>query len=244
MRSLFWVVLLLLSTPVWAISESNIIKLVEKAPEAKSSSDLPKLVKALTQSLKTDEDKAYALLTWIVKNIDYDEYKKNQIEKKTSARYSRAEVPESGDILKTRLGVCEDIASLYKNMLDTAKMKAVVIDGCTGKIDKKKGGCKDGSIGHSWNAVWIKDAWELVDTTWAITGKQTTAMEDVTKKRNYEKELKKREKKSSKTYETRADRSVNKKWFMTAPKVMQEDHQPKDEKWLLTKPRDRKNKNL
>ena len=244
MRLIFLAVVLFLSAPVWAISESNFMKLVEKAPEVQSSSDLPKLVKALTQNTKTDEDKAYVLLAWIVKNIDYDEYKKNQIESKNSARHSRAEIPESGDILKTRLGVCKDIASLYQRMLKQADIEAVVINGCTGEINKKTKKCKDGSPGHSWNAVWIDKQWELVDPTWAITGKQTTAMEDITKKRNYEKELKKREKKSAKTYEPRANRSVNKKWFMTTPKTMEADHHPDDDKWLLIKPRDRRNKNL
>ena len=244
MRILLVIICLFLSVPVWAVSESNIIKLVEKAPEVKSEADLANLVKRLTQPLKEEEDKAYVLLTWIVKNIDYDEYKKNQIEDKTSSRHSRAEIPESGDILKTRLGVCADITNLYQRMLKQANMQAVVINGCTGEINKKTKKCKDKSPGHSWNAVWIKDQWVLVDPTWAITGKQTTALEDITKKRVYEKELKKREKRASKTYEVRSDRKVNKKWFMTSPKTMEQDHHPEDEKWLLTRPRDRKNKNL
>ncbi len=244
MRSLIFVVCLLFSSPLWAISESNITELVEKVPEAKSSSDLPKLVKKLTQNLKTDEDKAYVLLTWIVKNIDYDNYKKDQIEMTMTRHYSRAEVPESGDILKTRLGVCEDIAKLYQKMLQQARMKAVVIDGCVGEINPRTKKCKDGNSGHTWNAVWIDGQWELVDPTWAITGKTKNAMEDITRKSKYERELKKREKKSAKTYEVRSDRKVNKKWFMTNPKTMAEDHHPEDEKWLLIKPRDRRNKNL
>ena len=236
--------ILFFTSSVWSAPDSTIAKLVEKAPEIKSSSELPKLVRKLTQGLRKDEDKAYALLTWIVKNIDYDDYKMEQIDKKMTSKHSRVEVPNSGDILRTRLGVCEDIAKLYKKMLDQADMKAVVINGCTGEVDKKKGGCKDGSAGHTWNAVWIDKQWELVDPTWAITGKQTAAMGDVTKKSKYEKELKKREKKSSHTYEMREDRNVNKKWFMTNPKAMEEDHQPNDKRWLLTKMRDRKNKDL
>ena len=76
MRILLIIICLFFSAPVWAVSESNIIKLVEKAPEVKSEADLANLVKRLTQPLKEEEDKAYVLLTWIVKNIDYDEYKK------------------------------------------------------------------------------------------------------------------------------------------------------------------------
>lgn len=244
MRYFLLSLFLLFSVSCWAVSDSQIAKLVENAPEVKSESELSNLVKKLTQGLKKEEDKAYSLLTWIVKNIDYDDYKMNQIDKKMESQYARAEIPESGDILKTRLGVCEDIANLYKKMLEQAEMKAVVIAGCAGEVDKKKGGCKDGSAGHTWNAVWIDKQWELVDPTWAITGKQTNAMSDVTRKRKYERELKKRERKSAHTYKPREGRSVNKKWFMVSPSTMEADHQPNDKKWLLTKTKDRRNKDL
>ena len=243
MRLLYFILFLSLATPVWAISESNATYVVKKASEAKSSADLPQLVKSLTRNVKADESKAYVLLTWIVKNIDYDDYKKRQIDKKATSRYSRSEIPEQGDILKTRLGVCEDIANLYKQMLEEAGMKAVVINGCIGEVDRN-GDCVDGSAGHSWNAVWIDDQWEFVDPTFAITGGNKNAMEDVTRKAKYERELKKREKKLSDNYEARKGRSVNKQWFMTDPKKMQQDHHPEDKKWLLLKIRDRRDKNL
>lgn len=236
--SLFWII------SGWATPDSIILRQVENAPEAKSQEDLPKLVKKLTHNLDKEEDKAFALLAWIVKNIDYDDYKKNQIEDKMASKRSKAEIPESTDILKTRLGVCGDIAALYQKMLAEADIKATVIDGCNGEIDPRTKKCKEGTPGHSWVAVWLNGQWEFVDPTWAITGKQVNAMEDVTKKRTYEKELKKRERRAARTYQTRTDRSVNKKWFMTSPRIMAEDHQPAEEKWLLLKTRDRKNKNL
>ena len=61
MRILLIIICLFFSAPVWAVSESNIIKLVEKAPEVKSEADLANLVKRLTQPLKEEEDKAYVL---------------------------------------------------------------------------------------------------------------------------------------------------------------------------------------
>ncbi|MBR6231840.1 MAG: hypothetical protein IKQ99_01920 [Alphaproteobacteria bacterium] len=243
MRLLYLILFLSLATPVWAISESSATHVVKKATEVKSDADLPQLVKSLTRGVRTDKDKAYVLLTWIVKNIDYDDYKKRQVDKKAYSRYSRTEIPAEGDILKTRLGVCEDIADLYKRMLEEAEMKAVVINGCTGETDRK-GNCADGSAGHAWNAVWIDNQWEFVDPTFAITGGNKNAMEDVTRKSKYERELKKREKKFSNNYEVRKGRSVNKQWFMTDPQVMQNDHHPQDKKWLLLKVKDRRNKNL
>lgn len=244
MRWLIPFIFLWVATPGLAAPDSVLMRQVDSAPEIQSEEKLPKLVKHLTQNLRKDEDKAYALLAWIVKNIDYDDFKRDQIEQKMTSRHSRTEIPESGDILKTRLGVCGDIAVLYQRMLTEAHMKAVTIDGCIGEINPRTKKCKDGGPKHRWNAVWIGDQWELVDPTWAITGKQVNAMEDITKKRNYEKELKKRERKSAKTYEVRTERNVNKKWFMTAPKIMEEDHHPQDERWTLTKTKDRRNKNL
>ena len=243
MRIFYLILFLLLATPVWAISESSASQIVKKAPEVTSMADLPQLVKKLTLGVRAEEDKAYILLSWIVKNIDYDDYKRRQIDKKTNSRYSRTEIPESGDILKTRLGVCEDISSLYQQMLNEAKLEAVVINGCTGEINRN-GDCKDGSAGHSWNAVWINNQWELVDPTFAITGGKKNAMEDVNRKNKYERELKKRERKSSENYESRKGRRVDKRWFMVDPQKMQKDHHPENKKWLLLKVRDRRNKNL
>ena len=244
MRIIFIVLSLLVALPVWAISESKIEKLVENAPIAKSHSDMKKLVEALTKGLKEDEDKAYSILMWIVKNIDYDDYKMRQIEEKARKKNSRVEIPDSGDILKTRLGVCADIASLYEKMADRAGLKAVVIKGCTSDINKKTRKCRDGSPGHEWNAVWIDDQWEFVDPTWAITGGDKKVMEDIEKKNKYERELKKRERKDKTTYEMREGRYVDKQWFMTEPDVMERDHHPYDEKWLLKKKKDRKSKKL
>ena len=76
MRLFFFIFLSLFAIPAWATPESQINSLVESAPEIRSESELPKLVKHLTRELRQDEDKAYALLVWIVKNIDYDDYKK------------------------------------------------------------------------------------------------------------------------------------------------------------------------
>ena len=243
MYRLFLILFLSLATPVWAISESSIEQLIKKAPDIRSSADLPQLVKTLTHGLKTDEDKAYVLLTWIVKNIDYDNYKMRQIDKNNSARRQHTEVPNSGDILKTRLGVCEDIANLYKKMLERADIKSEVVHGCAGNLNKRRTQCEGGAW-HAWNAVWINKQWELIDPTWAITGKQSQAMEGVSRKTAYNREVRKREKRFFQNHRIREDRTVDKQWFMTDPQKMQEDHQPEDEKWLLIKSRDRKNKNL
>ena len=69
-------------------------------------------------------------------------------------------------------------------------------------------------------------------------------MENVDRKSKYERELKKRERRSNDNYEIRKGRKVDKRWFMADPQKMKKDHHPEDKKWLLLKARDRRNKNL
>ena len=245
MRYLILVCLLIWNVSAFSLSESKIEKNLEKAPKVTSSADLEKLMKKITVNLKSDEDKAYASLVWIVRNIDYDWYKYEQIEKiqEKKGRRSRAHVPEGGDILKTRLGVCADIAQLYIDMLKKVGVKAVYVRGCAGQLTKNKTECEGGSW-HAWNAVWIDKQWELVDPTWAITGGNKYAMKGISRKHTYERELRKREKRRSDNYESRAGRTVDRKWFMPDPEEMKDDHQPLEDRWFLLKSRDRKNQRI
>ena len=242
-------IVLLLLSPLFAFAktENELEKSVEKVFVAKSRSDLPKLVKNLISGLKTEKEKAYVLLAWIVKNIDYDDYKMRQIDKNNSSRLARKEVPKGQDIMETRLGVCEDISALYDKMLSLADMHSVILSGCVGDnllINKVSGKCA-GEL-HSWNAVWIDEQWELIDPTWAITGGEKKAMSGIDYKSLYDRELKKRVRTNSDTYQVRSERKVDKRWFMVDPKTMEMDHYPTkpNSKWLLTTSRDRKNRHL
>ena len=244
MRSFLFCLFLCFAVPAWTLTESVVSRQVEKAPEIKSFSDLKKLVHSLVKNSDSDEKKAYTILTWLVKNIDYDSYKYSKIIEIARSHYTRSKVPQSSDIVKTRLGVCEDIANLYKDMLEEVGVQAKVIQGCTTPIEKWKENCSASDSAHAWNAVWIDKQWEFVDPTWSITGGKVTAMDDVSRQSQYDRELRKRQRSTSKVYEPRKNRRVDKKWFMTAPETMQKDHYPFDEKWSLLKARDRKNKNL
>lgn len=247
MRVFLMFFLLLFSVSSWAITDNSIELQVEKMPIVKSKADLSKLVKKLTSQLKGDKEKAYALLVWIVKNIDYDDYKMRQIDKNNSSHLSHKEVPTGQDILETRLGVCEDIAKLYDKMLKLADMNSVVLKGCSGNkmiVSKMADKCVGES--HAWNAVWIDKQWELVDPTWAIIGGEKKVLEDVDSKFTYNRELKKRTRYNSKIYQPRTERHVDSKWFMTDPQVMKKDHYPTkpNSRWLLTSSKDRKNPKL
>ncbi len=214
--------------------------LLDKAPQIKSSEELDKLVDYLIRPYRTDEDKAYVLLDWIVNFVDYDEYRYEKVADDMSSRRDLgAKIPRQGDIIKTRLGVCEDISDLYVQMLALAEIPAEKIDGClTGKKWKQGEPCDNP---HAWVAVWIDNQWELVDPTFAMG--QANAMTGLNSARGYKKALKKRERRNADTYTSR-HRHLLTRWFMASVRDMVEEHQPANEKWLLKHIKDRKNKNL
>lgn len=221
-----------------AADQSSINDYVKKAPMIDGHSQLSSVVKYIEREYKKDEDIARAVLAWIVYNIDYDDYYYRQVDKDLRSRRDLStKIPEQGDIIETRLGVCKDIAALYSEMLTMADIKSRVISGCNAPKNDKVTCARQP---HAWNAVWIEKQWELVDPTFAMG--QARALQDVSTKRSYEKMVKKREKRNSKAYEARKDRHVDTRWFMVDPQKMAEDHQPSDEKWYLTKRSDRKRK--
>lgn len=246
MRIFLLIFILFFTIPVLAVSEEELSELVERAPKIESKNDLKKLVNYLTSTLKDDEEKAFVLLIWIVKNIDYDDYKYkiHQIEKKQTEKdkhkKSDEKIPKT-DIVKTRLGVCADISKLYTDMLKIAEIKSHTVAGCVSEIDKN-GKCKNDDR-HQWNVVWIKNQWEFVDPTWAIKGERNRVLGNLSEGREYKKEIKRREK-SKETHTIRENRFIDKKWFMVAPETMQENHHPDSNKWLLLNDKDRKNKKL
>ncbi len=240
MRYLLGILMCLIAGTGWALPSIR-NNFWEKAPVVKSTADLDQLVKYLVRPYQKDEDKAYVLLYWIVNFVDYDEYRYDKIrDNNKSHRDLSAKIPEQEDILKTRLGVCEDISELYVQMLQQAGIEAQKISGCVVADQNWKEG-KPCDAPHAWVAFWLKDQWELVDPTYAMG--QANALTQVRSNRRYKKEVKKRERATDETYSSRSRRLLT-EWFMRDPKLMSSDHQPSQEQWSLLKARNRKNKNL
>ncbi len=238
MRNFLGLFILLWACSVWGAGYGSIDSYVQRAPEIKNHGQLDKVVHYITKKYQKDEEKAYAILTWIVHNIDYDDFYYRQVDNDLKSRRDLSrKIPEQGDIISTRLGVCKDIAQLYAEMLKKADIDSRVIHGCLApKGDKSL--CQLNP--HAWNAVWIEKQWELVDPTFAMG--QAQVLQDITSLRAYDRKVKKRQHSSNGTYKSRTDRKVEVKWFMTDPKIMVQDHQPSDAKWYLTKKMDRKKK--
>lgn len=238
MKKILFVLFLFLSFSLQSASISSIRSHVLDAPKIKKHDKLDSVVDYLSRQYRDDEDKALAILTWIVLNIDYDEYYYQKADENNRSRRDLSRyIPKQGDIIETRLGVCKDIAALYSEMLQMADIESRVISGCVTQRNSQRA-CRENP--HAWNAVWINKQWELVDPTYAMG--EAGAMGEISTKRRYERAVKKRSRRTSGVFNPRTDRRIDTMWFMTDPKVMEKDHHPDDERWYLIKRSDRKRK--
>ena len=238
MKKILLSLILFLSFSMQSANPSGMRSYIQNAPKITKHNQLKSVVNYLTRRYRNDEDKALSILTWIVMNIDYDEYYyQKSVDDNKSRRDLSRHIPEQGDIIETRLGVCKDIAALYSEMLKMADIDSQVISGCVApKNDRKT--CQENP--HAWNVVWLNRQWELVDPTYAMGN--ASKMGNITSKGRYDRAVKKRMRSTSDTYKPRSNRSVDTTWFMTDPKIMGKDHHPNDKKWYLTKNKDKRNK--
>ncbi len=236
MKKIFFTFILLCSFSVHSANYNSIRSYVQKAPEIRNHNELDSVVEYLARRFRNDDEKALAILTWITLNIDYDEYYYKKVDEDNKSRRDKSRyIPQQGDIIETRLGVCKDIANLYTEMLEMADIEAQTIHGCLSARNNKKE-CQENP--HVWNAVLIDYKWELVDPTYAMG--EASAMQGITTNTRYESSVKKRTRSTSDIYEPRNDRTVDMKWFMVNPKVMEKDHHPEDKKWYLNRTSDRR----
>ena len=222
------------STVLGAGDYAKVDSYAKRAPVLKNSSNLNHLVQYLVRPYETDKEKARVLLAWIVYNIDYDGYKLNAIEDKlkNTRKHNRQLFIPDNDILETRLGVCGDIAKLYQRMGEMAKLEVALIYGRVKHEDESAEAFELGP-GHVWTAVKIDGQWEYVDPTFAMHGVGASVLGDVERKREYQRIVKKRSKRSSSVKKARDGREVDDRWFLPDKDEMIKTHFPDDEKWQL-----------
>ena len=88
-------------------------------------------------------------------------------------------------------------------------------------------------LGHMWTAVKIDGHWQFVDPTFAIAGENVEVLDDVARKREYQRIVKKRSKRTSSVKQPREDRYVDDTWFLTNKYEMIKTHFPDNENWQL-----------
>lgn len=194
----------------------------KNAPEFEKISDL---VTYLIHPYQHDEKlKVRAIFAWIAYHIDYDTFKATVITGNNQKKHPYK--LNSGNPYKTRVGICGDIADLFLKMSRLAHLNAERINGSAGYNLTLENASK--SL-HAWNAVEINNKWHLLDVTWAMNGNYI-AFTDITRVKDYKKEIRSRKKNPEKVKETRF---INDTWFLTPPEIMILTHFPDKIKWQL-----------
>ncbi len=134
----------------------KIVKRAQKVP-ANAERSAYYIADALTAETSNDFEKAFSFYVWIANNITYDIH-----------GFNSGDLPDYRPkaVLHTKLAVCEGYARLFKNLCDEAGVRCEIIRG----YSKGYGytiGQKFNVANHSWNAIYIDDAWHLIDVTWA-----------------------------------------------------------------------------
>ncbi len=192
---------------------------------------LSELVDYLIKPYRNNEElKARAIFSWIVYNLNYDSFKANNILGNNKSGKQR--ILNSGNVFKTRIGICGDFADLFVQMARMADLKAKRINGYAGENITRN---RTKSTRHAWNAVRIDKKWYLLDATWAMQG-DYTIFDDMEKVRDYKRAVRER-RRHTEELTVAPQRTLNEKWFLTPAEVMIETHFPDEIKWqLLDKP--------
>ncbi len=101
----------------------------------------------LTQDAYTQEEKAYAIYDWIVRNISYD----FSVVGKLESGY----VPNPQETYETRKGICSDFAALFASLCRSQGIPCKVALGYYIKSEYY----------HAWNEVKLNGEYILVDTS-------------------------------------------------------------------------------
>ncbi|MBC8315789.1 MAG: hypothetical protein H8E51_09825 [Bacteroidetes bacterium] len=109
----------------------------------------------LETTFAIDEERVKALYIWLAKEINYDV-------KRTDSPIRFESMGELVDFtLRSKHGVCQGYAEVFKNICERMGIKAFTIHGYTKADDKIKT-----DQGHAWNAAKISGRWYLFDPTW------------------------------------------------------------------------------
>jgi hypothetical protein len=172
------------------------------------------LSRLLTSSYTTDKEKIRSIFIWITQNISY--YRGPSRPKKSEVLDDL--LPDTGalqpltermaiKVLQDRRTYCDGYSRLFKSLCDHASLRSEIITGYA-RTDANRAEEKFRS-NHSWNAVYVDSAWQLLDVTWA-SGYINSS------NRNFVKHF-------------------DDYYYLTAPEEFIRHHYPDDLRWTLLK---------
>ncbi|PHK28522.1 hypothetical protein VF13_40730 [Nostoc linckia z16] len=202
-----------------SVSAQDYAKVDATVTSYPKSFDNPKnLSDRIKADFKRDDERARAAFTYIALNIKYDLAAYGKVTQPVGFSYTTPQERElklkkmrddlAAKTLRSKKGVCEGYATLYKVLCEDMGIQAEIIPG-TSKSHPAHIGKAPGASDHAWNAVKIGNEWKLVDATWGagtVTGEKPAFVF-----------------------------RFNDKYFFADPDMFFLNHYPDDEKWLLAK---------
>lgn len=130
---------------------------------------IEKLSNDICANHKTDYDKAYAIALWVSENICY-----NYDDANAGIDFDTISLETT---LALRRTTCAGYSNLFSALCEAQGIYCVNLRGC-GNVGLCE--CDDWDkqpINHEWNAVYCKDTWYFVDTTWASNNSYSNGIE-------------------------------------------------------------------
>jgi transglutaminase-like putative cysteine protease len=153
----------------------------------------------LAKPSKDDRTKARAIYRWVTDRIAYD-----------ADGFFSGQIGDCSAeaVLRTRKTVCAGYSNLFEKLGAEAGLRVQVVGGIAKGYDFNRGDDLK-KFSHAWNAVWLEEKWQLVDSTWGAGS--------LTKDKKFEKKF-------------------TSYYFLTPPDQLIFDHFPDAESWQLVKP--------
>ncbi len=214
MRWHLFIWLFIASAPVFSQQDATDVNRANRKERFNETITPASLAQQLTISCSTDLQKVRAIFYWITDNIAY-RTKPVRSRKKSSPDF----IEDNSDttalkpldervaetVLENRLAVCDGYARLFKTICIYSGIRAEVINGYARTEASKK--IQRFRPNHSWNAVWIDSAWQLLDVTWASGYISWHGGEFV--------------------------RHLDEQYFLSTPEQFIREHYPDDLRWTL-----------
>ena len=110
----------------------------------------------LKSPAKSDIEKAWCVYLWITHNIDYN------FNGYLNGNYGNQDI---NSVFKTGLSVCSGYGKLSEELFGCFNIKSMIIGGYAKGYGYKIGE-KLTKVNHDWNAVFINNKWNLIESTW------------------------------------------------------------------------------
>lgn len=214
MRWLPVILFLNVAVPVFSQQDRDDSKKINRKERFTETLTPIALARQLTTDLSTDQQKVKAIFYWITDNISYRT--KPPARRRKSAPVLVDDISDTlalkpldervaEAVLEERVAVCDGYARLFKTLCSYSGIKAEVINGyarteATKRIQRFR-------PNHSWNAVMIDSAWQLLDVTWASGYISWHGNEFV--------------------------RQLDAQYFLSSPEQFIREHYPDDMRWTL-----------